>query len=152
MTVTPETPIASLAVTRTVTGSGSGAPITPAWAPPETALIAVAGSVTETSGESASVRRSTLLSVTPLHRVYLERLEALMDPPAPPTAAAQGGGPAGPPPLNVRRTDLGALARAQVRSIESLARTTAGTATGATTRAHWWDLADRAAAILDPSR
>ena len=90
-----------------------------------------------------------------LHRVYLERLEALLDPPAPPAAAAAGGaagGPPGPPPLNVSRTDLGALARAQLRAIRVAASTTAAAATGPLVRAHWNDLIARVDEALEPRR
>ncbi len=95
-----------------------------------------------------------------LHRVYLERLEALISPPAPPTGGqgGQGGGGGGPgqPPVpllampNVPRTDLPALARAQVRAIREDARRAATTTSSAALRAHWQDIADRADRILDP--
>jgi len=97
-----------------------------------------------------------------MHRVYLERLEALITPPAPPPAAAGpggGGGPVGPPPQplpflaapNVQRSDLPALARSQLRSIRDSARAAAATATGIA-RAHWQDIADRVDNILEPRR
>ena len=90
-----------------------------------------------------------------LHRVYLERLQALIDPPAPPVAVpgqgGGGGGGFGAPQVNVRRSDISASARAQVRAVASAARVKAATASGAQ-RAHWLDLADRAQAILDPRR
>ncbi|MDF2770928.1 MAG: hypothetical protein K0S86_421 [Geminicoccaceae bacterium] len=95
-----------------------------------------------------------------LHRVYLERLEALISPPPPPTGgqAGQGGGGGGPaqPPVpllampNVPRTDLPALARAQVRAVREDARRAATTTSSAVLRAHWQDIADRADRILDP--
>jgi hypothetical protein len=97
-------------------------------------------------GASPDVNRRTL------HRVYLERMQALIDPPAPAAAGGQGGGGgfgAGQPQVNVRRSDISASARAQVRTVAALARTRAGTSTGAN-RAHWLDIADRAQAILDP--
>jgi hypothetical protein len=90
-----------------------------------------------------------------LHRVFVERLEALLDPPTPPTAGGPGGGgggQGGPPPLNVRRTDLGALARAQFRTVRAAAIINAAAASGPTVRAHWNDLAARVDRILDPSR
>ena len=95
-----------------------------------------------------------------LHRVYLERLEALINPPAPPAgAAAPGGGapPAPPGPFlatpNVPRSDFPALARAQVRSIREQARAAALAApAGSVARAHWQDIVDRTDKILDPAR
>ena len=88
-----------------------------------------------------------------LHRVYVERLEALLNPPAPAASPAAGQpNPGAPPALNVRRTDLGALARTQLRAVQATARAAAASATGPTTRAHWLDLAARVAAALDPAR
>jgi hypothetical protein len=94
-----------------------------------------------------------------LHRVYIERLEALISPPAPPPAAAAGAPPAGPtaPPgpflgaPNVLRSDFPALARAQVRAIRDQARAAALAApSGSVARAHWQDIVDRADKILEP--
>jgi hypothetical protein len=93
-------------------------------------------------GASPDANRRTL------HRVYLERMQALIDPPATP-AGGPGGGGFGPPPVNVRRSDISAAARAQVRAVESAARARAVRATGVQ-KAHWRDLVDRAQAILDP--
>ena len=91
-----------------------------------------------------------------LHRVYLERLQALSDAPAAVPAAAgpggQGGGGFGPPPVNVRRSDISAAARAQLRAVQATARANAAAATGPMVRAHWLDLADRAQEILQPRR
>jgi len=95
-----------------------------------------------------------------LHRVYLERLEALLSPPAAPAGAGPfgggGGGPAGPlPPLvsppNVRRSDLAALARAELRATRDAARAAGATATGVA-RAHWTDLVDRVDEILEKQK
>lgn len=92
-----------------------------------------------------------------MHRVYLERLAALISPPAPPAGAA--GPPAGPPapagPFlgapNVLRSDFPALARAQVRGIRDQARAAAtASAAGSVARAHWQDIVDRADRILEP--
>ena len=95
-----------------------------------------------------------------MHRVYLERLEALISPPAPP-AAPPGAAPAGPPQApagpflaapNVPRSDFPALARSQVRSIRDQARAAATAATaGSIARAHWQDIVDRSDKILDPA-
>jgi hypothetical protein len=96
-----------------------------------------------------------------IQRVYLERLDALISPPAPPAAApGQGGGGGGPPqnpgPLlaapNVARSDLPALARSQVRAIRDDARRAATSASAGIARAHWQDIADRADDILEPKR
>jgi hypothetical protein len=86
--------------------------------------------------------------------VYLERMAALLDPPAP---AATGGGAASPLPSpllatpNVSRSDVPALVRSQLKSIRDQARRDASLAeAGSTTRAHWQDVADRIDLILDP--
>jgi hypothetical protein len=87
--------------------------------------------------------------------VYLERLEALLTPPA---APAQPQGPPDEPPSpllaqpNLRRTDVVALVKAQLREIRDDARRAAASATGTVLRAHWQDVADRASDILDPPR
>lgn len=80
-----------------------------------------------------------------LHRVYVERLEALMDPPAA-TGPAGFGGPA----LNVRRTDLSALARAQLVAIRAIGRSAAAAALTPVARAHWQDLVARVDQALEP--
>jgi hypothetical protein len=89
-----------------------------------------------------------------MHRVYLERLEALVTPPAPPTGGAggRGGGPSGPflAPPNVQRSDFPALARAQLRSIREQAQAAATAAAAGIARAHWQDIVDRIDGILDP--
>jgi len=85
-----------------------------------------------------------------LQRVYVERLDALVNPPAP-TAAPAGAPPGfGPPPVNVRRTDITAAARAQLRAVQASARARGAAATGPIVRAHWLDLADRVGRVLDP--
>jgi hypothetical protein len=93
-----------------------------------------------------------------MHRVYLERLEALIAPPAPPPAGPPGaGGPPQAPPgpflaaPNVPRSDFPALARSQVRAIREQARAAAtSAAAGSVARAHWQDIVDRADRILEP--
>ncbi len=89
-----------------------------------------------------------------LHRVYLERMQALIDPPPPPAVApgTSGGGGGGAVQVNVRRSDISASARVQVRAVAATARTNASTSTPSAQRAHWLDLADRAQAILEPRR
>ena len=95
-----------------------------------------------------------------LQRVYIERLAAIINPPpapaAPAGAAAQTGPPATPPPFvgapNVPRSDLPALARAQLRQIRDDARRNATAATGAIHKAHWQDIADRVDDTLEPRR
>lgn len=92
-----------------------------------------------------------------LQRVYLQRLEAMM---SPPEAAAAGGGPGGggggggrPVPFvtapSLMQSDLPALARMQLREIQRDARASAQSAGNATARAHWGDIADRIAAMLE---
>ena len=91
-----------------------------------------------------------------MHRVYLERLDALINPPVPPTGAAAAAafeGPTGPflAAPNVQRSDLPALARAQVRAIRDQTRAAATAASaGSIARAHWQDVIDRTDRILEP--
>lgn len=94
-----------------------------------------------------------------LQRVYVERLGAIVNPPAPPTTAPGGPGGGGPQQTtpfltqaNVPRSDLPALARAQLRAIRTQARTAGVAAASAITRAHWQDIVDRVDAILEPRR
>jgi hypothetical protein len=93
-----------------------------------------------------------------LQRVYLERLALIVNPPAPPAAQAgpppqQQQGPAFPLllPPNVQRSDIPALARRELRTIQADARRAAATAPGGMSRAHWLDVVDRVDAILDPT-
>jgi hypothetical protein len=99
-----------------------------------------------------------------LQRLYLQRLAALVTPPAP--AAAGAGGPGGggqqnpnapPPPAfllqpDVPRSDLPALARSELRAVRAQARAAASTAPNAMARAHWADVADRIDTALDTGR
>ena len=95
-----------------------------------------------------------------LQRVYVERLAAIVNPPAP--AAAPAGGPGGGgqqqaapflAPANVPRSDMPALARSQLRAIRTQARAGAASpAASVVARAHWQDIVDRVDAILEPQR
>lgn len=94
-----------------------------------------------------------------LQRVYLQRLEALIAPPAAPAAGPGAGGFGGGQSArytpfvtapNVPQSDLPALARAQLRAVRGEARARAAGTVNAAQKAHWADLAERAAAILDP--
>ncbi|HYW52167.1 MAG TPA: zinc-dependent metalloprotease [Gemmatimonadaceae bacterium] len=89
-----------------------------------------------------------------MQRVYLERMQALIDPPPAPAAAGPGGGGGGggAPQVNVRRSDISASARAQVRAVAAASRSKAATTSVAAQKAHWLDLVDRAQAILEPNR
>jgi hypothetical protein len=95
-------------------------------------------------------------NVRGLHRVYLDRLAALLAP-TPARPAGEGGGEGeGPPPpllapLNVPRSDLPALARSELRAIRAQAQREAGAAPAGVQRAHWADVAARIDEILDPS-
>jgi hypothetical protein len=90
-----------------------------------------------------------------LQRVHLERLGALVAPPAP-APGGQGAGGAPPRPIpspllalpNVLRSDLPALARAQVAAVRDLARRRAALATAAMARAHWQDVVARAELVV----
>jgi hypothetical protein len=90
-----------------------------------------------------------------LQRVYVERLAAIIDPPpapaAPPGAAPPTQPPPTPPPFvaapNLSRSDLPALARAQLRDVREQSRR-AATASNGVARAHWQDIGDRIDAIF----
>lgn len=90
-----------------------------------------------------------------LQRVYVARLGAIVNPPAPAAgAAAPAPAPGGrPTPFvtvpAVQNTDLPALARGELRTIQRDARTAATAAANAMDRAHWQDLVDRVTAILE---
>ncbi|HEX9935649.1 MAG TPA: zinc-dependent metalloprotease, partial [Longimicrobium sp.] len=93
-----------------------------------------------------------------LHRVYLDRLAALVQPPSAGAggAGSAGGGGEGPPPpllapLNVPRSDLPALARSELTAIRAQARRAAALAPEGVQRAHWADVAARVDEILDPA-
>ncbi len=91
-----------------------------------------------------------------LQRVYLQRLEALINPPPAPAPLPGTGAPARPLPFvtppNVAHSDLPAVARVQLREIQRDARANALAATSAIDRAHWGDVVDRVSQILDPRR
>ena len=110
------------------------------------------------------LRRSVFSGATPdlnrrqLQRGYLQRLEALITPPLP-TAAPPGfggGAPARPIPFvtppALAQSDLPAFARMQLREIQRDARTSASATANVTARAHWSDIVERAAGILEPKR
>ncbi len=89
-----------------------------------------------------------------VQRVYLERMAALLNPPA--TSAAAGAAAAAvPSPFlavpNVSRSDVPAVVRSQLKSIRESARRSAALSGEATVaRAHWLDVVDRIDTILDP--
>jgi hypothetical protein len=95
-----------------------------------------------------------------LQRVYIERLAAIINPPPPPAPVPGATAPQAPPPApppfvaapNVPRSDLPALARAQLRQIRDDARRAAGTSAGAVSRAHWQDIVDRVDDVLEAKR
>ncbi len=91
-----------------------------------------------------------------LHRVYVERLAALMTPPEPAPGGGPGGGGGGSPspllaPPNVERSDLPALARSEMITIRDAARRAAPRAANGMIRAHWLDIAARIDQALDPA-
>jgi hypothetical protein len=53
---------------------------------------------------------------------------------------------------NVLRSDVPALARAQLRQIRDDARRAASTSAGAVSRAHWQDIADRVDDVFEAKR
>lgn len=100
-----------------------------------------------------------------LQRVYIERLAAIINPPAAPAAAPGGPGGGGggggfqqqtPAPYvaapNVPRSDLPALARAQLRVIRDDATRNAAAAPLAVNKAHWQDLVARVDDVLEAKK
>ena len=99
-----------------------------------------------------------------LQRVYIERLAAIINPPAAPAAApggpggggGAGGPPQTPPPFvgapNVPRSDLPAFARAQLRLIRDDATRNASVAAAGVNRAHWQDIVARVDDVLEAKR
>jgi hypothetical protein len=93
-----------------------------------------------------------------MQRVYLDRLAAIVTPPAPATGGpggGQGGGGGTPPsplvaPLNVQRSDLPALARSELRTVRAQAQAFASRAPAGVQRAHWQDVVARIDLILEP--
>jgi hypothetical protein len=90
-----------------------------------------------------------------LQRAYVTRLGAIVNPP-PPAAGAAGGGANTPAPflapVNLAQSDIPALARAQLRAIQTQAKAAAAATLNATLKAHWMDIADRAAEILESKK
>jgi hypothetical protein len=95
-----------------------------------------------------------------LQRVYVERLAAIINPPAAPAAPAgfpgAGGPPQAPPPFvgapNVPRSDLPALARMQLRQIRDDATRNSAAAAAAVNKAHWQDLVARVDDVLETKK
>jgi hypothetical protein len=95
-----------------------------------------------------------------LQRVYLQRLEALIAPPAAPAAGAGFGGGGGGGQAQrftpfvtapvLQQSDLPAMARMQLRDLQREAGAMGAAATNSPLKAHWMDIAERAKAILDP--
>lgn len=94
-----------------------------------------------------------------LQRVYLQRLEALITPPAAPAAGPGAGGFGGGAGArftpfvtapNVPQSDLPALARVQLRALEAQARALGASSPTAMQKAHWADIAERAKLIVTP--
>ncbi len=108
----------------------------------------------------ADLKRSVWAGATPdanrrqLQRVYLQRLESVVSPPAPTVGGAGARGPQRYVPFvtapDLEQSDLPAIARFQLREIQRDARASATAATTTTMRAHWGDIADRVTAILEP--
>ena len=107
----------------------------------------------------AQLRRSVWTGRTPdanrrtLHRVYVDRLAAIVAPPAPAGGGPGGGGGGAPPsplvaPVNLPRTDLPAMARAELNAIRAVARSAAAASDGVH-RAHWQDIVARVDEVLD---
>ncbi|HEX6037900.1 zinc-dependent metalloprotease, partial [Longimicrobium sp.] len=117
-----------------------------AYAPAEY-LADLRRAVWSTSAPDANLRA--------LHRVYLDRLGALVSPSAAPAGGGGEGGEGPPPPLlaplNVSRSDLPALARAELTTLRTQARRLAASAPEGVQRAHWADVAARIDQILDPA-
>lgn len=92
-----------------------------------------------------------------IHRVYIERLASLLQPPAAPASIATAAPDPLPSPFlatpNVGRSDVPALVRSQLRTIRQQARRSVVLAgSSSVARAHWQDVVDRIDVILDPPR
>jgi hypothetical protein len=94
-----------------------------------------------------------------LQRAYVARLGAIVNPPATPAPPPAAGATTPPPPpgpflapVNLSQSDMPALARAQLRAIQSQAKVSVGAARNATIKAHWMDIADRAGEILEAKK
>jgi hypothetical protein len=96
-----------------------------------------------------------------LQRAYVARLGAIINPPPPPPAPAGAAAPAPAAPAppapflaapNLTQSDLPALARAQLRAIQSQARAAALASANSVVKAHWSDVVDRIGEILEPRR
>jgi hypothetical protein len=105
------------------------------------------------NGPSPDANRRTL------QRVYVERLAAIINPPPAPTlpaGIAPPQGPANPVPFvtapNVPRSDLPALARAQLRQIRDDAKRMASTTQNIVAKAHFQDISDRVDEALEPRK
>lgn len=113
------------------------------------------------------LRRTLFNGATPdahrraLQRVYLQRLDALVTPPTAPAGGPGAGGFGGGQAArftpfvsapNVLQSDLPALARAQLRALQTEARALATSAPSAMQKAHWADVAERVKAILEPGK
>ena len=90
-----------------------------------------------------------------LQRTYLDRLAILLNPPATPAGGGGFGGGQSPPTAlvaapNLGRSDIVALARAQVRQIREESDRAASATNDIVLRAHWQDISDRATGILEP--
>lgn len=97
-----------------------------------------------------------------LQRVYVQRLDLFINPPAAtapgpggPGGGGGGGGAAAQRYIpfvtapSVAQSDLPSMARAQLREIQRDARAAAAVAKSAAERAHWSDIADRSAQSLE---
>ncbi len=109
------------------------------------------------------LRRAVWTGVAPddnrrlLQRVYVDRLEAIVAPPAPPASGTGGQAARTPPsplvaPINVQRSDLPALARSELRAIRAQAQTSVSSARAGVQRAHWQDIVARVDRILEPRK
>ena len=95
-----------------------------------------------------------------LQRAYVARLGAIVNPPpTPPPAAGAAAPTAAPPPpapfmapVVLAQSDLPALARTQLRAIQSQARLAAAASANTVIKAHWADIADRVSDILETRR
>jgi hypothetical protein len=97
-----------------------------------------------------------------MQRVHLERLAALIKPPAAPATAGGGGGGGGQQTTapaasllaapNVPRSDMPALARGELGAIRQQAQRLSSSAAAGVVRAHWQDVVARIDAILDPGQ
>lgn len=88
-----------------------------------------------------------------LQKAYVERLIAIVNPPAPVVIAAAAGRPAfGPVSVNTKNTDVTSVARGTLRSLQAEIKAAIPGTTDKMSKYHLQDVNDRITEALDPSK